>query len=119
MVTSQLNDTFSPQDAGHSSSDLIYDGLRVQLQPAPFWPRALALSIDFAMLYLAILGIAGIAALVAVVVVLGLGYTIGSIGLEGNTAGSILLLLGAAVILFSIMGVTHGYFGLDHGVGHL
>ncbi len=110
MVASQLNDTFTPQDTEHASSDLIYDGLRVQLEPAPFWPRALALCIDFAMLYLLMIGVVGVAALIVVIMVLGLGYTAGLAELESNPLGSIMLMLGVVALLLSMIGVTHGYF---------
>lgn len=109
MVTSQLTDTVSPEDVEHTSSDLIYDGLRVQLQPAPFWPRVLALCIDFAMLYFASLAVFLLAVVMVAVVAVGLGYTLESIGLAGSAANIVLILLVTAVLL-SIMGVTHGYF---------
>ncbi len=110
MVTSQRTDVLSSQDVDSSPSDLIYDGLRVQLQPAPFWPRVLALCIDFAMLYLASLAVLLIALVIVVVLAVGLDYSLESIGFLDNTASSIILILIAAVLLLSMMGVTHGYF---------
>ena len=100
----------SHPDMNRSQSDLIYDGLRVQLEPAPFWPRALALCIDLSLLYFATLAMFFVALLVVLFVAVSLGYTLESMGLGGNAATRIILVVVVAVMLLSLMGVTHGYF---------
>ena len=91
MESSQQLRAFSHQEATGSPPDLIYDGLHVQLQPAPFWTRTLALAADYGILYIATM----VAMLVAVFVLFGgalsLTYFMETLGLDDQTVGAALV----------------------------
>ena len=99
MATSQLQSTAISPDMGSAPDDLVYDGLRVQIEPAPFWPRALALAIDLGMIYLAAI------VLMIAAAILCLGALAG-----GKAIGSTVIVLIAVVSLVGVVGVTHAYF---------
>ena len=101
----------SPQhEATNSSSDLIYEGLRVQSQPAPFMMRVLALAIDYGLLYGASFVCLFIVSLIAIGGSASLAYVIQKMGFEGEAVKSILIGF-LLVVLFGLMALlTDGYF---------
>ena len=99
MATSHLPGASTPPDMHDSPDDLVYDGLRVQIEPAPFWPRALALAIDLGMIYLA-----------TIVLVIAAGILAVGAVTAGEAMGGAAAVLIAVIFLVGVMGVTHGYF---------
>jgi uncharacterized RDD family membrane protein YckC len=110
MQSRQQNDTRSHHQATDTPSDLVYDGLHVQLKPTPFLTRSLALAVDYGILYMVSMA----ALLIAVFAIFGglasWTYLVESGGFEGDAARSIAVLIVAFLLLGGMMVLTHGYF---------
>lgn len=110
MQIRQQNDTESHHQATDAPSDLVYDGLHVQLKPTPFLTRSLALAVDYGILYI----VSMVALVIAVFALFGSlaswTYLVESGGFEGDAARSIAVLLVAFLLLGGMMVLTHGYF---------
>lgn len=110
MESRQQLGTSSHHETADSPSDLIYDGLRVHLQPTPFFTRTLALAVDYGILYMASMVVLLVAFFALFGGTISLTYLMKAVGLDGNTAGSILIVVFLLVILGGMMVLTHGYF---------
>jgi uncharacterized RDD family membrane protein YckC len=110
MQSRQPNDTGAHHHATDAPSDLVYDGLHVQLKPTPFLTRYLALAVDYGILYMVSMA----ALLIAMFTIFGglasWTYLVESGGFAGDATRSIVVLIVAFLLLGGMMVLTHGYF---------
>src|SRR4029453_17123544 len=90
MRRSKEKGAFAHNAAAETPSDLIYDGLRVRLQPAPFLIRTVALVVDYGIISMAILSAMLVAFLVLFSGTLSLAY-LSAAGDSGDTTAALLL----------------------------
>jgi uncharacterized RDD family membrane protein YckC len=110
MESSKPERALVPQEAVDSSAHLIYDGLRVQLPPAPFWIRALALAADYGILYVTLMVALFVAAFVMFGSALSLKYVLDTLGLNERTVGAVVFVIILLAFGLGVMLLTHGYF---------
>jgi uncharacterized RDD family membrane protein YckC len=110
MESSQPLRVFSHLEATGSHPDLIYDGLRVHLQPAPFWTRTLALAADYGILSIATMVAMLLGAFLVFSGALSLSYVMETLGLHDQTVGAAFMIIFLLVFLLGMMLLTHGYF---------
>ena len=110
MESRQQNDTLSPHRTPDAPSDLVYDGLHVQLKPTPFLTRSLALAVDYGILYIASMAVLLIAMFAIFGGLASWAYLLESGGFEGDATRSIAVFIVAFVLLGGMMVLTHGYF---------
>jgi len=110
MESSLYGSALAHNETAHAPSDLIYDGLRVQLQPTPCLIRTFALAVDYSFIYLASFVVLFVALFVVFGGTLSLAYLSQAVNLEGNTARSLLIVVFLLVLLVGMMVLTHGYF---------
>lgn len=110
MEARQHVETRLPTEVTEAQTDLVYDGLRVHLQPAPFMLRALALAVDYGCLYVVSLVALLVAALLFVGGALSLAYLSEVLGQAADASQTLLIILAVLVFLGAMMLLTHGYF---------
>jgi uncharacterized RDD family membrane protein YckC len=82
----------------------------VQLQPAPFWTRALALAADYGILYVSLTVALFVAAFILFGSALSLTYVLETLELNDRTVGAVFLVIILLAFLLGMMLLTHGYF---------
>ena len=110
MESLQQNHTLSHHQTPDAPSDLVYDGLHVQLKPTPFLRRSLALAVDYGILYMVSMAVLLIAMFAIFGSLASWTYLVESKGFEDDTARAIVMLIVVFLLLGGMMVITHGYF---------
>ena len=110
MKSSRHVSAFSPAAGADGPADLVYDGLHVQLQPAPFWLRTLALAVDYGCIYLGSFIVLLVALFAFFGVTLSLPYLAQAMHFESKSAVWMLIVVIGLVVLGGIVVLAHGYF---------
>ncbi len=103
----------SDHETAKAHDDFIYDGLHVQLQPSRLWVRALALAVDYGILYVIIVAVIFVLLFVLLGGLISFSHMLQGLDLKGQdpeTVGmySVLILFLVAALITTM--ISHIYF---------